>query len=47
MIGAGGLAARETFTRSRSTMKVLQRTRQISKTGERIGKGVGERQGYR
>ena len=40
------MAAKETLLTIRSTMKVPQRKRQISKTGERTGKGIGERRGY-
>ena len=47
MIGAGELADRETFLTSQLTMKVLQRMRQISTTGERIGRGIGKRREYR
>ena len=46
MIGAGGLAARETLLMSGSTNKVPQQTRQISTMVERIGKRIGEKRGY-
>ena len=47
MIGAGELAAKEKFSTSRLMMKVIQQKRQISTTGDRIGKGIGRMQGYR
>ena len=46
IIGLGELMARETLSMVQLTLKLLQRTRQISTMGDRILMGVGERRWY-